>query len=148
MTKTNGNGFSGWEKNPPPLPLIPETDPNQDQQMLSFKLYSDPTDNTSMKLMFAVRMLNGSENCRSAIQFWRDVQKLFIGMNVADGLPQYQLVRQLLKGQALTTFETSLRNLIDFEWNILREAARENDRSTNAATNYRPDGRGSCRCRC
>ena len=134
MTKTNGNGFSGWEKNPPPLPLIPEMDPNQDEQMLSFKLYSNPTDTTSTKLTFAVRMLNGSENCRSAIQFWRDVQKLFIGMNVTDGLPQYQLVRQLLKGQALTTFESSLRTLVELEWNILREAARENDRNTNAAT--------------
>ena len=109
----NGNGFSGWEKNPPPLPLIPETDPNQDEQMLSFKLYSNPTDTTSPKVTFIVRMLKGSEGVCSSIQFWMDIQKLFTGMNVMTGSHQLQLVNQLLKGQALTVFQMSMAEAIN-----------------------------------
>ena len=45
-------------------------------------------------------------------------------MNVATGTHQLQLVKQLLKGQALTMFQTILAESINTEWETQKEVAR------------------------
>ena len=86
MTTKGSNGNGGWDKYPPPLPLIPEKDEALDDQKVIFKLLSNPADANWTKYSFSVHLLNGSESLWTTISL--HLLKVLSRLALVDGESQ------------------------------------------------------------
>jgi hypothetical protein len=119
---TNANAPKrGTGRAPPPLPLVPEVfKANERLKAVSFKLYSVPEDANSPKINFEIRPINGSETLREVILFFRDVKKIKKGCNVTTSEQLDTLLRNLIQGPALNTYNRTVEELHAEEWKRLR----------------------------
>jgi hypothetical protein len=119
---TNANAPKrGTGRAPPPLPLVPEVfKANERLKAVSFKLYSVPADANSPKINFEIRPINGSETLREVILFFRDAAKIKKGCNVTTNEQLDTLLRNLLQGPALNTYNRAVEEAHAAEWKRLR----------------------------
>ena len=115
---TNANAPKrGTGRAPPPLPLVPEVFKATERlKAVSFKLYSVPDDATSPKINFEIRPINGSETLREVILFFRDAAKIKKGCNVTTNEQLDTLLRNLLQGPALNTYNRTVGEHHSAEW--------------------------------
>jgi hypothetical protein len=113
------NSESGG-KMPPPLTLELDKNNQASPRTASFKLQSVPTDPASAKINKMITILDGSEEFCPTIQWVRKLNIVLDGLNLLTGPAQQNLVRQLLVGQATTTYRTVVRRLLDKEHDRLK----------------------------
>jgi len=119
-----------------PKPVLPLVDdegdiPTSKENIRTFDLYSDPTDNTSAKYKSAIRVLQGTESLRTTIKWRKDAERIIAGMAIANAINKVQILKELLRGTALTAFETR----IDSHAQLVREAAAVAAERASAAAN-------------
>jgi len=103
MATNNTNGTK--QKLVPPLPLIPEAIPDDDEtQLAKFKLRAEPTQVDSPTYSFTMLKSNGSGSLRQAIQFLINLLKVYHGLNLVNPGPRLNIAQELMTGQALVQF--------------------------------------------
>jgi hypothetical protein len=118
-------------KIPPPLPLE-ITKVEQGKKTLTFKLLSNPTDPDSAKLSKTVRVIDGSEELRTIIQWKIDSRTVCAGLNLTTRPTINGILEQLMTGSASTTYLTNMAQLQVAEFDVQRQAAREAALQANA----------------
>jgi len=119
---SNGNNKDGHGRTIPPLPLVPEP-LNEDQRYYEFKLYSVPSDKDSPKYTFRMPIINGEEHTRVAIEFFTKIRKVLTGLNLPKGVAQDNLIKQVLEGEALSIYNTTIEEEIILRYDNNRKAA-------------------------
>ena len=90
------------------LSLVPEKITLTKENSITLKLRSIPTDANSTKYEYVARILNGTEGCRPALQFSKDLDAIWSGLNLRadhDGAGMDGIGRRLLTGAAFTRWE-------------------------------------------
>jgi len=97
----------------PVLPLVPETTAVlKKEDLAQVDLFSNPADNTSTKVKFAFKTLEGgTETAREIIQWMQNVERAFIGLNSNTGTLRMQMMQQFARGSALSGFNASVAQL-------------------------------------
>ena len=98
----------------PPLTLIPE-EKDDKEETCTFKLLSVPTVDTSAKYSFTMSILDGTGDVRAAIQYYRDIMKVFAGLNMAATAgnasnARSELAERMLRGTALSAYQKGMRD--------------------------------------
>jgi len=111
-TKITATKYFGNSKNNKiVLPLVPEPmeTVTQKEDLAMVYLYSDPTDTYSTKVRFSFKTLNGSvESPRELIEWRKNVERAFTGLNSTTGLLQHQMMQQFCRGTALSTCNSNV----------------------------------------
>jgi hypothetical protein len=129
MTQTQG---AGKVKYPAPLPLeVAKVD--DDAKTLTFKLFSNPGDTTSPKVNKTIRIIDGSEDLRTIIQFKVDSRIVCHGLNLSRGPALHTIMDQLMTASASTAYRTALAQLLTQEHLRLKALARANALVADAA---------------
>jgi len=94
--------------------LVPEPTETvtKKEDLATVDLYSDPTDANSMKVCFSFTTLNGAtESPRELIEWRKNVERAFMGLNSTTGLLQHQMMVQFCRGTALSTYKSNVNQL-------------------------------------
>jgi hypothetical protein len=97
----------------PVLPLVPETTAVlKKEDLAQVDLFSNPADNTSTKVKFAFKILEGgTETAREIIQWMQNVERAFTGLNSNTGTLRKQMMQQFARGSALSGFNAAVTQL-------------------------------------
>ena len=87
------------------LPLVPEKVKYKKEQMMSFRLRTDPAVDTSPTYDLYVPFVTGTEDLRACISFIQNIKKVCIGMNVTTAPAKHQMTLRVLKDTALTAYQ-------------------------------------------
>ena len=92
------------------LPLIPveRSDGVPSERLVTRVLLSTPTDADSPKYKTHSRILHGDEDCRTILQWKRQMLAILHGLNVNTHSPAVPIVEALLRGTPLTLFQTGV----------------------------------------
>ena len=133
------------QKEIPILSLIPEEEPELDSHKKgSFKLHSNPADNTSPKYSFSMGYADGTQSIRYHIKWMSNSNKVLNGLTIASVEAKLQLMEQLCSGLILTSFMEATANSRATRWAAQRLAAR--DVVINGGTNA-AEGQAAFRAR-
>ena len=93
----------------PVLSLIVDDslDKPKNEDLRSFKLLTNPADNNSAKYEAKIRVIHGDEQLRTVIKWTKDIHRILTGLNLANMVNKHTIVKELLRGTALTTYETN-----------------------------------------
>ena len=114
MKITATKDFGNTKNNKIVLPLVPEPTETvtKKEDLATVDLYSDPTDTDSTKVRFAFKTLNGTaESPRDLIDWRKNVDRAFTGLNSNTGLLQHQMMQQFCRGTALSTYNSNVNQL-------------------------------------
>jgi len=114
MKITTIKDFGNPKNNKIVLPLVPEPmeTMTKKEDLATVDLYSDPTDADSTKVRFSFKTLNGSvESPRDLIEWCKNVERAFTGLNSTTGLLQHQMMQQFCRGTALSTYNSNVNQL-------------------------------------
>jgi len=114
MKITATKDFGNTKNNKIVLPLVPEPTETttKKEDLVTVDLYSDPTDTDSTKARFSFKTLNGSvESPRDLIEWCKNVERAFTGLNSTTGLLQHQMMQQFCQGTALSTYNSNVNQL-------------------------------------
>jgi len=106
--------FGNTKNNKIVLPLVPEPTETatKKEDLATVDLCSDPTDADSTKVRFAFKRLNGSaESPRDLIDWRKNVERAFTGLNSATWLLQHQMMQQFCQGTALSAYNSNVNQL-------------------------------------
>lgn len=127
------------EKEIPPLPLMPETaieDTDKDYtKCSSFKLLTNPNDNTSPKYNFSIRYVDGSQSIRDHIKWTRDIGRIHRGLGLAAAPAKHQITLQLCRAAAHTAYSEAVNHNAAQRWLVLQNAARDAVAARDVANN-------------
>jgi hypothetical protein len=133
--KTSSPNDGKQQKLEPPLPLKPEPAKKEDStKMLKFRLFTDPTDNTSPTYDFHMTKIDGSESLREGLIFARRMLQVLEGLAVNTAQGKLTMYRQHLSGQALAQFNLGYTANRDVAHERLRQAAGRTAAQANNAT--------------
>jgi len=94
------------------LVLEPTETATKKEDLATVNLYSDPTDTDSSKVRFSFKTLNGSaEYPRELIDWRKNIERAFTGLNSTTGLLQHQIMQQFCRGTALGTYNSNVNQL-------------------------------------
>lgn len=96
------------------LPLTFEsTEVTKEEDLTQVELFSNPNDANSTKVCFAFKILEGTdESPREVIQWCRNVEHAFVGLNQMDnGFLQHKMVQQFSRTTALGGYNTGVQPL-------------------------------------
>jgi len=114
MKITATKDFGNTKNNKIVLPLVPEPTETttKKEDLATVDLYSDPTDTDSTKVRFSFKTLNGSaESPRDVIEWRKNVERAFTGLNSTTGLLQHQMMQQFCRGTVLSTYYSNVNQL-------------------------------------
>jgi len=114
MKITATKDFGNIKNNKIDLPLIPEPmeTVTKKEDLATVDLYSDPMDTDSTKVHFSFKTLNGSaESPRDLIEWRKNVERAFTGLNSTTGLLQHQMMQQFCRGTVLSTYNSNVNQL-------------------------------------
>ena len=98
--KTDTNG-----KKAPLLPLVPDHEDTMNSgNSLSYSLRTVPTDADSAHYKKYIRVITGSEDIRTVIQWRRNIEEVIKGLNVTEGPAQHNLLCNMTSGSAHSLF--------------------------------------------
>jgi len=131
---------SNKEHEAPPLTLIPdetELEVTDSTKSGSFKLYSNPADNTSPKYSFTMAYADGTQSIRFLLKWVENTQRVLRGMDITTGEAQCEMVKQLCKGRVLSSFNenilTMLSQTLTTNAHAAAQAVAQQAGETNAA---------------
>jgi len=118
--------------------LVPEpTTALEKEDFTQVCLLSDPTDDSSTKVKFAFKILEGgTKTAREVIQWFQNVERAFAGLNSNTGTLRMQMMQQLARGSALSGFNAGVATLAPAaraQAIATAQTAVNNDDGTNAA---------------
>jgi len=91
------------------LVLEPRETVTKKEDLATVDLYSDPMDADSTKVRFAFTTLNGTaESPRDLIDWRKNVERAFTGLNSTTGLLQHQMMQQFCRGTALSAYNSNV----------------------------------------
>jgi len=114
MKITATKDFGNTKNNKVVLPLVlePTEAVTKKEDLATVDLLSDPTDATSTKVRFSFKTLTGAtESPRELIEWRKNVDRAFTGLNSTTGLLQHQMMMQFCKGTALSTYKSNVAQL-------------------------------------
>ena len=92
----------------PPIPLDrPDVKKIPKTSYVTFKLRTNPTDNDSPEYDFSMAYFR-SGTAEDLLIWLKNLNKVFVGMNVTNGPGQYAMARRVLQGDALSAFERAV----------------------------------------
>ena len=100
-------------KNKIVLPLIPEqVEVAAKADLAQVDLLSDPALAHSTKVRFVFKIIEGAVNPpREVLQWRRNVERAFTGLNCTSGTAQHQMLQQFCRGTALSTYNNQVHQL-------------------------------------
>ena len=130
----NNDGSKPNNKGSSLLPLIPtELMALTKDNSIELLLATDPTHMvTSPKFKMQARILGGGEDARSALNWMRDAERIFHGLNITTGPDQNKMVLNLLTNTARTVFESHLTTLTTTRRQVAADVANTNTPGTGA----------------
>jgi len=114
MKITATKDFGNTKNNKIVLPLVPEPTETatKKEDLATVDLCSDPTDADSTKVPFAFKTLNGTaESPRDLIDWRKNVERTFTGLNSTTGSLQHQMMQQFCRGTTLSTCNSNVNQL-------------------------------------
>ena len=95
------------------LPLVPEpTTVAKKEDLATVDLHGNLTDANSTKVCFMFKVLLGTnESPRELIEWHKNVERAFIGLNCTTELLQHQMMRQFCRGTTLSTYNSNVSQL-------------------------------------
>jgi len=119
----------------PILPLVVDEsiDKPKSEDMRSFKLLTNPADNTSAKYEMKIRTINGTEQLRTVIKWTKDVHRILAGLNLQNVANKHTIVRELLRGTALTVYNASRDQCLTAARTLAADTAYTNTAGDDAA---------------
>ena len=124
-------------ENPKPknevLSLVPtEVTPLTKENSIGLSLSTNPADDNAPKFKLQARILDGSEDVRSVLEWSKNLPRIFEGLNLngnGDGPNQVNMIRNLLAGTARTLFDTELTTAQTAERTCRADAANAGARA-------------------
>ena len=111
------------DKKEPCLSLTGNPTSHTKNNSASFELYSDPTDTNSAKYRMTILRIQGGEDTRTMLQWYRDVQKVLDGLALGTPKAEFQVVTSILSGTHQSAFETKTDKMLkDAQAVVLRNA--------------------------
>ena len=118
------------------FPLVPEKEEELSRgNSISFELYATPGDNTTPRYKKQVRILHGDEDPRTVVNWIREVESLFIGLNMTTFAPQRSIIKTLLKDNALTNFTNKALADVTAAYQAAHDACTTNARRADVEAN-------------
>ena len=118
---------TGTAKREALLPLVPiPSEEMNSSNSVSYLLRVKPSDNDSPTYKKYVRVLSGSEDVRTVIQWSRDQAACITGLNLTDVGDQYTLTLNLLQGSAKTVYDTCITDRCEDTRRVQVAAAADN----------------------
>ena len=117
------------QKAKPLLPLVPEAREELDKsQLATFKLYSDPTDNTSAKYEYTMPYLDGNdEPVRRYLEWLKNAERVCEGLGLLQVHARLNILNKLVRAAALNAF-TVARTHAEAEYLVfLKQEAYDNE---------------------
>ena len=110
MKITASKDFGNSTKNKIVLPLVPEpTEIAKKEDLTQVDLLSDPATDTSTKVRFIFKVIEGAVNPPREVLAWRrNVERAFIGLNSDTGTAKHQMLQQFCRGTALSTYNNHI----------------------------------------
>ena len=107
ITSNAANHFS--KKYDAILPLVPQPKSKTDKtNTRTFEVYTDPSDTNSIRTKRTVRVLQGDEDLRTVIEWYKETGELIHGLGLTSGPAMANITLQLVNGVAKSYY---LRNL-------------------------------------
>jgi hypothetical protein len=115
MKVTVPKDFGNNASKKPLLPLVPEsTEIAKKEDLAQLELFSNPADSGSAKVRFAFKKLEGpSDSPREIIQWRKNVNHAFVGLNQTAGNTQNNMIQQFARGTALSTYNNRITTLFN-----------------------------------
>ena len=116
-----------------PLPLF--NDESHDalkkkMKTAKFKLYSDPTDNTSPQYEFILTIIDETATVRHGIEFYNDIKKIIEGTHITTAANKVMLIRNITKKGILDSFTAAeTKSLINQNTVLVNQAYAANPRN-------------------
>jgi len=114
MRITATKDFGNSKNNKIVLPLVPEPTETvtKKEDIATVDLCSDPTDANLTKVRFTFKVLTGTaETPRELIEWRKNVEHAFTGLNCTTGLLQHQMMQQFCRGTTLSTYNSNVTQL-------------------------------------
>ena len=100
----------------------------------TFEIYTDPADTNSAKYKTVIRILDGTESLRTTLGWATDsMPRIINGLAVTSGANQVTIIRELLRGAALTAFNSALDATARVQRSAAADAAYVNTTGDQAA---------------
>ena len=131
QSKTAHDGDDGKvPRKTPPLSLVPVS--RLTEETCTYKLLANPTAGlvaNAAKYSFTMPVLDGTDDVRAAIQFFRDINKVFAGLAMpggagAESVARSDLAERMLRGTALAAYQKGLRESLAANLILARERVR------------------------
>ena len=122
-------------KNVPILSLVPDDDVDDHEdktKTASFKIPTVVGDNDSPKYSFTMTILDSSKNTRQAIQWYKNILRLFAGLSVNTAQAKVNLVKELTREAPASVFNSEMDNRQTLELNRLQQLAVAGEPARNA----------------
>jgi len=113
-----------------PLKLEKERKLSKDQ-MVTFKLRTDPTQATSTTFELSVPFIDGSEGPRAAILAQKHLTRVITGMNITTAQGCRAMVHTIYRGEAKAAYDRQVNTQNEIEWELARETARQQHVAAN-----------------
>ena len=107
------------------LPLIPLVESDVGRTKMSFKLFTDPTNEASPKVTFVMFALTGGESLREHLVWRENMDKVMRGLNLDTPTKKITAIEQLVHGAPLTSFRKGQKDSNETQWMVERERAAQ-----------------------
>ena len=105
------------------LPLIPLVEDDSGQEKMSFKLFTDPTNEASPKVTFPMFILTGGESPHEHLVWQENLDKVIIGLNLDNPVKKQNTILQLIHGASMTSYIKGKKDSVETLWAVQCEAA-------------------------
>jgi len=127
------------------LPLIPLIESDVGLTKMSFKLFTDPTNEASPKVTFVMFALSGGESLREHLVWRENMDKVIKGLNLDTPIKKVMAIEQLVDGSSLTSFQKGQKDSLKTLWMVDRERAAQAVRGAILGCEVRVEAtRASC----
>ena len=119
------------------LPLIPAVEDDTGRAKMSFKLYTDPTNEASPKVTVTMFVLTGGESLREHLVWRENLEKVIRGLNLDTPIKKDNTISQLVVGAASTSYQKGIKDSLESLWAVQREEAAQAVRGAIAGREVR-----------
>ena len=122
------HGHDDQKKEVPPLSLVPDDDASSDKtdntKYCQFKLLTSPGSTTvTSKFAFTMLKVDGSQSIRDHIQWTRNLEKVWTGLNLTNNEDKRHIAEETCLGSVLTAYKAGIDTASDNAWMAARQAA-------------------------
>ena len=107
------------------LSLIPGVEDDTGRAKMSFKLYTDPTNEASPKVTVTMFVLTGGESLREHLVWRENLEKVIRGLNLDTPMKKDNTISQLVVGAASTSYQKGMKDSLESLWAVQREEAAQ-----------------------